>query len=151
MTWHNSTYIYMCTWHFAYESAEGNTIHCLRHAHTGSNSNLPYRYLDYLAVAGILCAQRPTSSLRKPKVDDHDTWERIQSRWVGTNDPRKDLEWRQVKGVSSVLSFENTEKQAVRAEQNTCPDQHSQLLSLDIFHPRNPQCKRNGRKGEDSI
>lgn len=64
---------------------------------------------------------------------------------------RSKLEWREVEGVATILGLENTEEEAVSPEEHTCPDQHSQLLPLNILHPRYLQRKRNCCKGEDSI
>lgn len=58
------------------------------------------------------------------------------SEWV--------LEWWEVEWIATILGLEHTEQEAVGAKQDTGPDQNSQLLSLDILHARNLQCKSDG-------
>ena len=45
--------------------------------------------------------------------------------------------------IATILSLEHAQQEAVRREQDTSPNQNSQLLSLDIRHTRNLQRKSN--------
>lgn len=53
------------------------------------------------------------------------------------------LERREEERIATILSLEHAQQEAVHREQDTSPNQNSQLLSLDIRHTRNLQCKSN--------
>ena len=61
------------------------------------------------------------------------------------------LEWRQEEWVATVLGLENTEQEAVGSEEDSRPDQDSQLLTLDIFHAGDLDRKCDRGKRQNGI
>jgi hypothetical protein len=53
----------------------------------------------------------------------------------------RDLEWRKIERVTTVLGLEHTEKEAVRSPENGSPNQYRQLLSLDVLHAGDLHCE----------
>jgi hypothetical protein len=72
-------------------------------------------------------------SMSKSKMGDHLRDDKKRNPRSGKS---VDLEWRKIEWVASVLGLEHTEEQTVGPKENASPDQHRQLLSLDIFHAR---------------
>ena len=61
------------------------------------------------------------------------------------------LERRQPELVPAVLLSEDAEQEAVHAEQDTAPEEDSELLGARVGDTRNLEGERNSRKGEDTV
>lgn len=53
--------------------------------------------------------------------------------------------------VPAVLLSEDAEQEAVHAEQDTAPEEDSELLGARVGDTRNLEGERNSRKGEDTV
>ena len=63
----------------------------------------------------------------------------------------QNLEWRQPKGISTVLDSEDAHQEAVHAKNDRRPDDDCRLLSLGVLDPWNPERQIDRRKGQKCV